>query len=478
MKKYLLSILALVGLFATSCSNDDIVVESNNSIEFTVNTSDLYKTFDIEDEIEDAIRDKKQCITVTNLIYDNESGTLVKEIKSSVFALNNIKESIELNSGAYTIISVQSLGNPNKDGNYARWEISDKENLSSVNIKPNSKKIYFLNVIGVSTKSITVNGKETITITPEAIGSLVNIYYCNFDLSNYVNLGFYTKDITTKYLLDPSVTRDNRFVIDLSSSGQINIREERENAWEEVDNCTLYLLENRINYCVCNQTEEEAGTTTWLNWPSNEATANLEDGKTYYAGAYFKNESVAFNTFWGTSFEDLSAWYNQCSTSSSEGNDPQLIPNTYQSWGGSVASVQTFMKGYEMIMGNNGSAAPSTNNAYELQYRGKGKEALISYSFASATTGLTEVDILYNPSEVSTAKLKDILDANYLFLVENEGIYMYATSDYETCVLLFTLGDYLYVGYVDASMISNTKTRSITNYKDFLNKHIASKKKL
>ena len=90
MKKYLLSILALVGLFATSCSNDDIVVESNNSIEFTVNTSDLYKTFDIEDEIEDAIRDKKQCITVTNLIYDNESGTLVKEIKSSVFALNNI----------------------------------------------------------------------------------------------------------------------------------------------------------------------------------------------------------------------------------------------------------------------------------------------------------------------------------------------------------------------------------------------------
>ena len=249
MKKYLLSILALVGLFATSCSNDDIVVESNNSIEFTVNTSDLYKTFDIEDEIEDAIRDKKQCITVTNLIYDNESGTLVKEIKSSVFALNNIKESIELNSGAYTIISVQSLGNPNKDGNYARWEISDKENLSSVNIKPNSKKIYFLNVIGVSTKSITVNGKETITITPEAIGSLVNIYYCNFDLSNYVNLGFYTKDITTKYLLDPSVTRDNRFVIDLSSSGQINIREERENAWEEVDNCTLYLLENRINFC-------------------------------------------------------------------------------------------------------------------------------------------------------------------------------------------------------------------------------------
>lgn len=477
MKKYLLSILALVGLFATSCSNDDIVVEQNTILEYNINVSNMYNTFDMVDDMTNALRDKKQCVTVTTLVYD-KNGLLVDEKISTEFALNNLKETFNLDHGSYTIISVQSVGNPSKGGDFIKWELIDKEKLATVSIKHKSIITYYTNAIGVCTTNLTVDKSTSVTVSPEAIGSLVHVYYCNFDKSDCVNLGFYTRDVTEKYSLNPSLSRDERFVVDLSAKNVMNIRDKRENQNLDIDHCTLYMLENNIEYCVCDQTAEEAGTSTWLNWPSNEATANLEDGKTYYTAAYFKNKDVAFKTFWGSSFSEFHTWYNQCITSSDTENDNKLIPDTYQSWGGSVASVQTFMKGYEMIMGSDGYAAPSTNNAYELQYRGKGKEALISYSFASATTGLTEVDILYNSSEVATVTLKDILDSNYLFLVESEGIYMYATSDYETCVLLFTLGNYLYVGYVDASMISNAKTRSIANYKDFLNKYITSKKKL
>lgn len=467
MKKIILSLLSMMCLLATSCSNDDIVIESNGTLEYTVNISNLYKTFDMEDEIQDAIRDKEYCITVTNLIYDNESGSLVKEIQSTAFALNNIKESIELNDGSYTIISIQSIGDPNKEGKHIKWEISDKEKISSVYIKPTART-YYTNAIGVSTQNIQVKGKTSVTATTKAIGSLVTLYYCNFDNSDYTNLGFFTKDITTKYLFDPSLSREEKFIVDLAASGKINIRDKRENNWEAIEECTLYLLEKKIDYSFCVQSAENSGSTTWTNWPSNEKTAYLEDGEWYHAGAYFMSDDVAFSTVWANTRQEVADWYNTCIT--------LLIPTTYQIWGGTVANVQAFMNDYEMIMGDKGYAAPSTNNTYEIQYKGKGKEEFISYSFSTPTTGLTEVDIFYDTSKVAFDNLNDELMKSYTFILESDGTYMYSSTDMGTYILLFKHEDFYCVGYVDASLIAGTKSRTCADYKEILKRHIASKK--
>ena len=71
MKKIILSLLAIAGIFA-SCSNDDIEVFKTGGVTVNVNTQSVYNEFGMDDIIRDFIRDEnKYGIKVFSFLYDN-----------------------------------------------------------------------------------------------------------------------------------------------------------------------------------------------------------------------------------------------------------------------------------------------------------------------------------------------------------------------------------------------------------------------
>ena len=91
-------------------------------------------------------------------------------------------------------------------------------------------------------------------------------------------------------------------------------------------------------------------------------------------------------------------------------------------WGGSVNNAQSFMNGYSMTLGKTGQAILMSDGSYEIDYKGKGKESLISYSFKTQSTGLFEVDVRYSKSTVTKNEIMNYLTANYTYITNQDDV--------------------------------------------------------
>ena len=75
MKKILYSLIAVLAMVMSSCSNDDIEVFKTGGVTVNVNTQSVYNEFGMDDIIRDFIRDEnKYGIKVFSFLYDN-NGT-------------------------------------------------------------------------------------------------------------------------------------------------------------------------------------------------------------------------------------------------------------------------------------------------------------------------------------------------------------------------------------------------------------------
>ena len=270
-------------------------------------------------------------------------------------------------------------------------------------------------------------------------------------------MGFATNDIIASYRLDPSLSRSDRFNTDLTQSGYINLRCERDIDAERIS-ATRYILESSIQYRFCFVKAENEGTGTWTNYASNEGTVALEDAKTYYGGFYYVNSSTTPKSYFGDN-TGFRAWYTEVTTTNT---DNSLVPSALSmNWGGSVSNIQSAMNGYNMTTGTSGRAVAQTDGSYMIEYAGKNKESNISYFFTSATTGLFESDVQYSKSAVSSSDILAYLNANYTYLAESEGTYMYVTSDAKTYVLFFTVNDNWNIGFVDVNYVNSSSVKAL-----------------
>lgn len=460
MKKIFYAFAVILLGFASACTNDDIEITTVgrlHSLTANINTQSVYDEFDLTSDIREIMRDQDYSIGIFTFLYDS-NGNLIAEKASQQFTFNNIAENFnDLLEGSYTLVTVETLVDPDMNNQAPDWSFNGTEKLSTLQILQDSYEVFYPFVIGVSTSDVIINdGDKSIAVTPKAIGSLIQLRFLNFDKSTHVQVGFATNDIIASYRLDPSLSRNDRFSTDLTKSGYINLRCERDIDSDNIG-ATRYILESSIQYRFCYVKAENEGTGTWTNYGSNEGTVVLEDAKTYYGGFYFINSNTVPKSYFGdnSGFRD---WYTQVTTTNT---DTGLVPSSVSTnWGGSVTSVQTAMNGYTLTTGSSGRAILQEDGSYMIDYSGKGKESKILYYFTSATTGLFEADVQYNKSTVSSSEILTYLNANYTYLAEESGTYMYYTSDFKTYVIFFEVNGVWNIGFVDVNYVNNSSIKA------------------
>ncbi len=311
MKKIIFAFFAVISALFTSCSNDEIevlTVGRLHKLTCNVKVQQPFADFGIVSNAESYLGNGGK-LNVFAFLYDANGDIVGDYIGKSCTSLNNTSATFEVPEGEYTLVTVQMIVH----GEY--WKISGYKKLSTICVVPQSAEIYFLNVVGVSTTKISLNAAKTINVVPNAIGSLVNLYYCNFENATYYqSVGFGTRHMIESYKFDPQLTGLDKYNKNLSDSDHFNLRGAMYKAdgdlTDNEQNMTLYILDYSINYSFCYQTSEEVGTTSWYTGSYSSDFA-LENAKMYYGGMYNLDGQNTSKCLVG-SWDDFITWYENC----------------------------------------------------------------------------------------------------------------------------------------------------------------------
>lgn len=465
MKKILYSLIAVLAMIMSSCSNDDIEIVNTGGVTLNVNTQGVYDEFDIN--VKDIIRDKSDAIKVFSFLYD-KNGNLVDKKETMQFTTNTVSHVFDgLPQGNYTILVVETLVDAD-DGESTYWKFENVDRLDEIKVAQQYDEVLYPNVLGVIAETITVgdNG-QSLSVTPKAVGSMIEFYGLNFDKSNYVDVGLGTEDRIEYYMFNPNLSRAERFYTDRTASDTVRIRGSKKIANETSVHRTVYVLENTMDYYPCYTKNDDASSQgVWTHRIPNEQNATLEDGKTYYVGAYYVNDNSSLKCFFGDA-DGFKTWYTSLTSTNS------LVPELYMTWGGSVSKAQSFMNGYSMTLGKSGQAVLVSDGSYEIDYKGKGKESLISYFFKTQTTGLFEVDVRYPKNTVTKNEIMNYLTTNYSYVTSQDETYMYMSADGKTVVIFFSVADEWDLGFVDTNYLNSSTSAQIkSNPKAFLKAYV------
>lgn len=472
MKKIIFGVLALTTLLVMSCKNDDIDIQKvnpNHTLTLSIASSPLYDTFGRSDyENEWLSRSYNYYVGITSLVY-NSNGELVDSVSSYIKTFQNVEQKFKLVEGNYTVVTFETL--VDGDNNYASdyWNLEGTKNLSTVMINNNGEEsyVYWDGVIGVSTKSINLSSDKTESLSPSAIGSLLTIEIANFDKSDYDIVMLETKNVPTGYMLSPNSVEKYVYseYLERNTWHWRGYFYHKDDSFESDETKTVYILESgRINWCFGPSTvDAEGNIADWTAYPSTSTYYTFQDGGEYYAYCRFRGTGKGCDANLGT-YSEIQTWFNNLNPL-----DSNLVPDLYMSWGGNVSTVQSNMSGYTMTTGASGKAVAQSDGSYLIEYKGKGKESKIMYYFTSATTGLFETDVQYSKTSVSSSEILTYLNANYVYLGEESGIYMYYTSDNKTAVLFFEVDGVWNIGFVDMNYLSNSSIKSYVPSRKIVN---------
>lgn len=457
MKQILYTLMALLAVITTSCSNDDIAIETTGkfqTVSYQVNVQNVYDEFDITERgIRDYLRNKIFQIGIKTFIYDT-AGNKVDESFVFTNKLDPIVNNVELTDGSYTMVVVETYVDP--DTQEPVYHFEDVETLSTLNLSIKYYDTHWYQVVGVGYQTINIAGNHvSTTITPHAVGSIIDVSFINYVDSPYTEFAFGTEDCVNSYKLDPKLSRAERFTTVDTEDGYTNIRGVTYSSNEYDEGFGVYILEPSIKaeFFVRKATTEQ---NKWITERDIKNRLELQDGGYYYAGSYYVGADYYSDWYFGDNYSEFLNWVKQ-----EEGLDT-LVPDLYLDWGGSVLSAQSMMTQYQMTVGSYGEAILQEDGSYAIAYGGNGKVSQIIYIFTSSNTGLFECDVQYDKSEVTSEEILNYLNANYILDKRSSGnIYMYWTSDYSTIVMFFEIGGVYDIGFVDAKYMGITPdTRS------------------
>lgn len=470
MKQILYSILAFLGVLSiTSCSNDDILIETSgktHTLTLNVSTQAPYDTFETTDIIrENYLRNGHYEIAVTSFVY-NSSGSLVEALTKMQPNFNMASLQFNLvENEEYTIITIETLFDADVHKSL-NWDYKNIQNIETLNITQKKNWVYPYYSLAVNTSKVKISSDQYLSITPTAIGSILNVYYYNYDLTEYPQVGFGTTDILDYYLLDPSISEENRYHESLASSGYTNLR-----VYGDVDDrhsfgWGCYILEPNINwkfYVV--KPENVDAEKKWT--PVESGSTVLRPGETYYGCMYYTPQNNTSNTYLG-SYEGLIEWMSNLL------KEDETIPDVYTSWGGSVKDAQDFMtgKGYIMNIGTEGKAIYVEGaDQYQLQYTNESQDMAISYFFSSETTGLYETDIMYLQSEKYKNLITSYLNKNFEY---NATKGYYESADKSTVAMYLNINSLDILAIADANVLNANLNSTRCNGSDLIGTYVKS----
>lgn len=482
MKKYIYSFAALLVLFLSACTNDDIEIEQigvapTGDLTVSVSTQSVYDDFGVADEFKTRFLSGSYNIGLYTFVYD-EAGNLAASDSVYTQTFGKISQEFKnLKEGNYTSITLEMLVDADHDYQSDNWVIVGKDKLSTLEIVNKNNAAYWYSAVGVATHKFQVekNKYNSVAVTPKGIGSIIDTRMTNFDQSEYKSLTLFTKNQPLGRYLDPNLLGDDRFHYGSYTA-------ERE--WthrgyvfkseiSSIESPTIYLLEeSRINYCFGARKVDSSGKiiNSFIAYPDRNSYFTFEDGKRYYAGFHYVGNDLCEAGIFNTELE-YNNWYNE-KTSPIPYLDYLLSydgpfisnfssPSVCKTWGASVNIVQSNMRGltdFSLCEGANGKAVYVSDNVYEIAYM-SGNHSIVAYSFTSETSGLFETDILYPKSMFKKETIIKYLDENYKFMASQGDVYMYMTQDNTTIVMFFPhlknekVWD---IGFVDKNYISQS----------------------
>lgn len=436
-------------------------------LSYNINTQSIYNEFGVATRITDNyLRDKAAAIGLFTYIY-NASGDLVDSVATQQFSLNTASQIRSLAKGNYTIVTVETLVDTDNNNQSDSWSINDSEKLSTLKISQKKAYMGYTDVVGIYTTTANINSNTSLSAIPKAIGSFIRFHSYNIENSPFVYVGFGTSDILDYYSINPQLSRDSKFVEDLSQSGIFNLRgylpsEDIIAGYYNI----IYIVESNIIPKYAAQDEQIAGTSTWSTWIADKE--NLEDGKIYDAGFYYLYSEDTHNyaaKYFGDAI-GLAAWKAEYDEYVKTLTNNTLYEEPYTTWGGTVAAVKSFMSGYQV--GNNGNLEES-DNYYVLWYRGKYKEAEIDYYFTSPTGGLTDALVFFDASTVGEDDLsKAFTEMGYTLITSGDGYSAYLTKDSNSFVLVqLNKQNYWVLDYFSATSTSAPRRALKKNFQAF-----------
>lgn len=463
MKKIYLFFAALLCLCVSACSNDDIEIEAytSGSLTLRVTTQSVYDSFGIKDRMEDTFLRDGYKIGVTSFVYD-ANGQLYAKLSSSSENFNRVEQKFQqIKDGTYTIVTVQSLADSDDENPSLKGFSFEQENsLRTLRLKQKSRELADIYAVGLNTTKVTVKGKEAIIdVTPKAIGSRLVVSYNNSaEYLEYDYFGFSTKDIIDAYLLDPSIQREDRYQMNLSSSNGMNVRGKLTS--ESVDDNyinTLYVLEKEIEYCFCYHDVSD-GNSWYISKYYKEA---LEDGKVYYAGMYVAEDGYYY-VYLGSK-EEYTEWLNEMKNYVPEPEPETLLYETpYTDWAnGSVSKVKQWMSNHTLTVD---IKLTSSGEDYYMQYRSQDETDIYQYNFQTRTSGLTDAYVVMSKDEANASKIKSHLEEEGYEVGSYNNDYEFYPFNNETTKGLFYLdddGDWV-VNYYDPNAYASTRKMKLS----------------
>ena len=404
MTRYFIFLIILM-LFS-SCRENDLANEKEKVLEqFTVNidvnTNVMYEDFvGMSDSIVSEVA-KNPNIFIGNitLLYDSE-GTLIDSLNTYSKSLGIMRHSfMNVTEGNYNVVSIEMVVDGGNDYDSPYWSLSDIEKLSTARIVEKQSGLPSHAVVGIAHANIQLNDNTSVTISPEAIGSIIHTTWEGFGRSDFDLIAFYQKAAISHYKLDPTLTATKRYGIEDYKGG---------NTWEYVGYSEY--LNNRVN--------------SWFVLPQDEQK---------YIWGYIKNEELLMSNMTATypqeaedqdfSIKSGNSYYAHCRYNIETGGDTFIGDvNEYKGWLESLtplpfhykepfwkldADLSTVLEGMSKF---EGQTTPADQDGYFfITYYDICSAERLEYWFLSESGGLYLANVYFNKEKVTKNEIEGFI---------------------------------------------------------------------
>lgn len=245
MKKIIYTLFAFVAVLATSCSNDDIEIVTEegkveNAVTLTVSLSNFYAGYDFRDTKHniDQLEDKYSTfhseygnyIQVRTLFYNKRTGNLTDSLLTYVTTTNDVTASVDLPQGSYYAITTLTFADADSGDDASWWWLIEKNNIETVRMQVRNRYSLW-SIMSVSSEEFTVTEDSHISLrtTPAPVGAIAYLYFQNFQYRNAATYGtiadngirkltLYSQKIADEYKLNPNAVSKYNYWEDSGTS--------------------------------------------------------------------------------------------------------------------------------------------------------------------------------------------------------------------------------------------------------------------
>lgn len=220
MKKilYLTSVLfaPLMATVFSSCNKEpqDTPEPEKQSIIVSFNTGSLYEELGIKEDMAAQLSAAGDFTIIDSVLVYDQKGALVTKsgVESNSFEKKELKLE-DIAGGTYTLVLWQSAYR--KSDGVRAWKVGEESSLSTVQITSDGLSFGFAWALGTTSATVTCGTK--VELTPQAIGSILDVIVDNIpNDAGYTNLAMIGGQYLKGVYLDPSLQED-RWVSDAYS---------------------------------------------------------------------------------------------------------------------------------------------------------------------------------------------------------------------------------------------------------------------